>query len=131
MNPFEYINVIMEKKGKPESLSDYSIFIVNRGLSMIPNLVPIATYLSSQINITPEMHFDFLYNFLPKQKSYFKWVKQNKKVDEYLDFVIEYYGVSKKKALEYLRILTPENLEEIKSYFFFGGLEQKGKKKAT
>ena len=61
------------------------------------------------------MQYDFYINSLRPRRRFSPWTK--KKSLEYLDVVKEYYNCSYTKALEIIRILSIEQLEEIKDYY--------------
>ena len=65
--------------------------------------------------LTPETVFKFYYNFLPKKKTYFRYIKGKKqKTDsDIIDILSKHFECSKKTALEYLDLISKEYLKEI------------------
>ena len=73
------------------------------------------------------MHFDFLISLVDKKKRWNKWAKKTPLSK--LNIIQEYFSCNEKIALEYLTILTSEQIQEIESTFDTGGLSKKSKKK--
>ena len=111
MKPFDYISIINTKASKPDSFIGYDVFVTNRNFSNIPETL----FYANQINVDvdPEMNFDFYYHLLSKKKRYGKWFKKPKEINasaEALNIIMEYYMCSKDKALEIYEILECKNL---------------------
>jgi hypothetical protein len=76
-----------------------------------------------------DLYSQYLFYFysVNKKKRYGKWEKKQEKTDQLLD-VMKFYNVSEKKALEYIEILSEEQLQKIKDSLSTGGKVGKAKK---
>lgn len=120
LNPFDFIKSINEKtenmmEVSPDCEKDYVPFIVNRGLSYSPDTLLYA----NEINCVPladkRMQYDYLYYSVRKRKRFDKWIKPNEGDDELVDAVMQSYSVSRKRAMEYIRLLPQDRLDSIKA----------------
>lgn len=70
-----------------------------------------------------KMQFDFLLNTVrSKKRPFAKWVKQEKNDD--LACIKQVYRFSDEKAREALRLLTDENIQQLKEKTDIGGLRK-------
>ena len=91
----------------------YPHFIVNRALSQFPDTVLIANEINKYPSADNKLKYDFLLNMVkPYRRPFSKWAKRVEPVD--LEVVKLYYGYSDAKALEALRVLTPEQINSLK-----------------
>jgi len=123
MTPWEYIKAINETKEDiitdEQSEKDYIPFIVNRGLSYFPDTVQYANDMNRSPHLDKVMQFSYLKASVRKRKRFSKWVKAEK--HDNLQLVIDYYAVSKKKALTILSILTKTEINDLKCRTNKGG----------
>lgn len=71
--------------------------------------------------VTPKMHYDYLFSTIRKMKRPFvKWAKKTDSED--IQLIMEEYQISRQKALEYLTILTEDQIKEIRQSREKGGL---------
>jgi len=119
LTPFDFIKSINEKTGNmvninPEAERDYVPFIVNRGLSYSPDTI----FYANEMNCLPladkRMQYDYLYHSIRKRKRFDKWIKQEEQDNDLVDAVIIAYGVSRKRAIEYIRLLPKEGIEVLR-----------------
>jgi len=124
MTPFDFINAINQTKvdlfKEPLANKDYDAYIVNRGLSFFHDTVVQANVMNRYSFLPNEWQFRFLLNSIAKKKRFSKWAKKDK-ATESLKLVQEYFGYSSEKAKEALRILSDEQLNEIKLKLNKGG----------
>jgi hypothetical protein len=98
---------------------DYIPYIVNRMVAQYRDLVHIADAMNVSYDIPKEQQL-FIYNqIIPKKKRKALWT--NKKKDKNLEIIMEYYGISQDKAMEYYNILTKEQIEILSDYINSGG----------
>jgi len=91
----------------------YPAFVVNRALSQFADTVFFANAINYYPNLDNKLKYDFLLNTVkPYRRPFSKWAKKVETVD--LAVVKEYYGYSDAKALEALRILTPDQIDSLK-----------------
>lgn len=126
-NPFDYINNItmgrenMIRDGDNPAMleKDYPAFMANRGLSYFIDTIMYANDMNQHAAIPGIMQYEYLFYSVPKKKRFTKWSKPDKSEDVAL--VTEYYGYSKRRAEEALKLLTPEQLDQIRQTLDKGG----------
>lgn len=133
---FEHLSGIKEKKVKWNSLSDmdkktFSPFIINRWLSMNLDLLPIVNILQKYTIglLSARDVYKVYFDFLPKKKTFDKYVKgkgSGKYNKEMLSYLSQWYGVSKREVIDYLDILSKDDIVTILMKY---GLTEKESKK--
>ena len=124
MNLSEYLNSINHSKdnlmreGDEREEKSYAPFVINRCLSYFPDTILLVNSVNSIPNIDKRFHYEYLVHSVRKRKRWSKWLK--KEGDERIDWIKEFYGVSDKRAQEYLEILSDTQLEDIKSKTTYG-----------
>jgi hypothetical protein len=97
----------------------YSSFMVNRALSFHRDTVLWANEMNKFTNLDNKLKYDFLINIIRAQKRpYSKWHKKAQSCD--LSVVKEYYGYSDAKAEEALKILSDDQIAELKEQLYKG-----------
>jgi|SRR5687768_7975669 len=123
-SPFHYINSINNKEycwDDKFSPNEYKSYLVQLGFSNYSDTVLLANGLNIYTDCIPEkQQYDFLYHSISKRKRYGKWSKKDT-VAEDLEMVQEYFDISIQKAKETLRILSDEQLQEIRELINVGG----------
>tara|TARA_B000000557_G_scaffold232561_1_gene206552 strand:+ start:102 stop:479 length:378 start_codon:yes stop_codon:yes gene_type:complete len=123
MSPFEFLNAINFTKknvmSDPENEKYYNSFIINRSLSYFPDTVAIANEMNKYHHLDSRLQFSFLINIIRKRKRFSKWIKPE--IENDVEVVKEYYGYSNEKALQILPLLTPEQLNELRTKVRKGG----------
>mgnify|MGYP001211544477 FL=1 len=123
MNPFDYIKEI--NYGKNNIMVDdiaekqYNGFMVNRGLSYFRDTVLMANEMNKNHHLDSRLQFDFLINIVRKKKRFSKWNKPEVATD--LEIIKEYYGYSNQKARTALKLLSPDQITEIRKKVYRGG----------
>jgi hypothetical protein len=122
MTPFDFVNLVLHTK-KPEDeldFKDYAPFIINRSLSYHIDCVLYANEMNLWPNTDKDMQYQYLLNSIrPMKRKFAPW--QKSKNDENIDCIKTYFGYSNQKAKEALRILTDEQIAEIKRKTDKGG----------
>jgi hypothetical protein len=127
MSPFDYVNAILQNK-KPlivDELTekDYQPFLVNRSLSYHKDCIMYANEMNRRHFLDKKLQFDFLLNTVRSQKRPFaKWAKVEKNDD--LECIKQVYGFSDTKAREALRLLSNEQIQQLKEQTDIGGLRK-------
>ena len=128
MSPFDFVNQILQ--GKKQLIVDdltekeYNAFIVNRSLSYHKDCVLYANEMNRRHFIDKKMQNDFLLNTIRSQKRPFaKWVKSEKSDD--LECIKTVYGFSETKAREASRLLSNEQIQQLKEQTQTGGLNKR------
>jgi len=125
MTPFDFINAILVNKKnllKDDELStkDYAPFIINRGLSFHFDCVLYANEMNLYPGTDKDMQYQYLLNTIrPMKRKFQPWQKAEVLKD--IGCVKEYFGYSDEKAKDALRILSDEQLEQIRKHTDKGG----------
>lgn len=123
MELWDYLKAINDTKEDliidDETEKGYVPFIINRGLSYFPDTVLFANEMNQRHQLDKAMQFYYLKGGIRKRKRFSKWFK--KEEVENLDLVVRFYNVSKTKAAIMLKLLSKENIEEIKIQLNTGG----------
>ena len=99
---------------------DYTPFVVNRALSYHMDCVLYANEMNINNMLDKDMQYSYLLNTIrPMKRKFQAW--QKSEVDNNLECVKEYFGYSNQKAKEALRILSVEQIAEIKAKTNKGG----------
>jgi hypothetical protein len=125
--PFAYLNAINTTKvdlmtgseDDEQEEKEYVPFVVNRSLSYFPDTVLYANEMNLLPNLDKKLQFHYLINSIRPRKRYSKWVK--KLEDNDLSAVMEYYECNARKAETALRLLSPDQIEQIKLRLLKGG----------
>lgn len=127
MSPFDYVKEILQ--GKKQLITDeltekeYVAFIINRGLSYHIDCIMFANEMNMRHSIDKKLQNDFLINTIrSKKRPFAKWIKLEK--NENIELLKIYFKFSDSKAIEALKILTPEDIQEIKENITTGGLSK-------
>ena len=104
----------------PDTIKDYTPYIVNRCLSGHLDTVLFANQMNLYPNLDKDMQYQFFLNSLRKRKRFSPWLRKDK--IENLNIIKKYYGYSNEKALQALRLLTNEQLDYIKKRLETGGM---------
>lgn len=101
---------------------DYTPFVVNRSLSYHLDCI----LHVNELNLYPSLEKDMQYNYLlnsirPMKRKFQPWQKASKEKD--IECVKTYFGYSDQKAIEALRILTDDQIAEIRKRTDKGGVK--------
>ena len=124
-NPFDYVNSILQNKKNliVDELTEkeYQPFLVNRTLSYHKDCILYANEMNRRHLTDKKMQYDFFLNTIRSQKRPFaKWVKSEKSED--IECIKAIYGFSDTKAREALRLLSNEQIQQLKEQTDIGGL---------
>jgi hypothetical protein len=104
-------------------LKDYTPFVVNRALSNHIDCVLYANEINLHHQADKDMQYQYLLNSIrPMKRKFQPW--QKSQVDKNIDCVKEYFGFSNAKAKEALRILSDEQIADIKTKTDIGGVKK-------
>ena len=103
----------------PESEKNYPPFIINKCLGSFTDSILFANEMNKNSHLPKKLQYDFLINTLKPRKRFTPWIR--KQTLEELELVKQYFGYSQDKALQALRILTKDNINEIRKALDIGG----------
>lgn len=129
-SPFDYVNSVSSDKNNLMSGTendvmaekDYSAWLVNNALSYFPDTILHSNEMNRLHHLDNKMQYYYLLNILRPKKRFSKWAK--KTVDSDLDAISSYYGYNKNKARDVLKLLSPDQLEQIKQELDKGGIKK-------
>jgi hypothetical protein len=129
-SPFEFMTAVSETKKdmiaqEPEVAKDYVAYIINRGFGFFPDTVLHANEMNIHSCIPDTAQFYYYMGSLRKRKRFSKWHKLEKNDD--IVMVQKLYGVRPEIAKQYLKLLTEQNLSDLRTLSETG--EQKPTKK--
>ena len=115
MNPFDIVGSVSNTKTRvisSDNEKEYSAFMVNRALSYYPDTILHAQEMNVNHHLDGLLQYDYYLNSLRKKKRFSKWFKPEKSAE--IDAVMRKYQCSYRKALEITRVLSKDQLSEIK-----------------
>ena len=127
MNPFDYVNAILQNKKQliVDEITEkkYVPFLVNRSLSYHKDCIMYANEMNRRHFLDKKLQNDFLLNTVRSQKRPFaKWAKVEKNDD--LECIKLIYNFSDSKARDARRLLSKEQIQELKEKTDTGGLRK-------
>ena len=126
-SPFDYVNEILYGKKNlivdAVTEKDYNPFIVNRALSYHYDCVLFANEMNRRHFLDKKMQNSFLINTIRSRKRPFaKWVKSEKSED--IECIKKYFNYSDQKAQDALRLLSEDQIQQLKEKTEVGGLRK-------
>jgi hypothetical protein len=104
-------------------LKDYNPFVVNRALSFHKDCILYVNEMNKHHIIDRDFQYQYLLNTIrPMKRKFQPW--QKSEVDKNIECVKEYFGFSNSKAKEALRILSDEQIADIKIKTDKGGVKK-------
>jgi NACalpha-BTF3-like transcription factor len=97
----------------------YNAFMINRGLSYFFDTAVLANEMNRNSFLDNRLQYDFLRQIVRKKKRFSKWLKSESV--ENIEIVMEYYGYSREKATQALKILKNQEIEYIRNKLKKGG----------
>jgi|TARA_R110000803_G_scaffold43966_1_gene93333 hypothetical protein len=120
---FEHLSGIKEKKTPWDSLSvmdkkTFEPYMVNRFLSMNMGLLELVNELQMYTigQLSPKEVYKLYLDVLPKKRSFDKYIKPSggsKYNENVLTYLAKYFEVSQREVMEYVDILSKEEVTEI------------------
>lgn len=98
---------------------NYPPFIINKCMSHHMDTVMFANEMNMYSGLDKKLQYDFFINIVRTRKRFSPWGKKEKVKD--IELVKEFYGYSTEKAAQALRILSPTQLDVIRSKLNKGG----------
>ena len=120
----DYLNSINQTKEylmdeDPGWEKNYPSFVINKCMSQHMDTVMIANEMNQYPGLDKKLQYDFFINIVRPRKRFSPWGKKQKVKD--LELVKEFYGYSTEKAMQAIRILSPDQLEIIRDKLNKGG----------
>ena len=120
----DYLNTINQTKQylmdeDPGWEKNYPAYVINKCMSQHMDTIMYANEMNQYQGLDKKLQYEFFINIVRPRKRFYPWGKKQKVKD--LELVKQYYGYSTEKALQALRILSPEQLEIIRDKLNKGG----------
>jgi len=123
MNLTEYLNSINYSKKNlmvdSDSEKAYTPYVVNRCLSYFPDTLLHANEMNRLNFLDKKVQYNYYLGSVRSRKRFSKWLKKEESKD--IELIKQYYGYSDKKARETLRILSEQDIKNIKKELDIGG----------
>ena len=127
MNPFEYVNAINTSKkdlirgSENPDLAEkqYVPYMVNKSLSYFVDTIMYSNEMNKVSHIDGILQNDYYLNSIRSAKRFSKWAKREENSD--VDCIQEYYKVGYQRALEISKVLSREQIDQIKIRIIKGG----------
>lgn len=121
LSPFDYANTINKKTEHLTVDKNFQTFIINKLYSNTQDSVFYANEANMfTSNMTEQMVYDFYWHGLPKATRYGKWFKAEKDDNpEVIEYVMNYFNYSRKKAILAIENFDAETLEAIQEDIFY------------
>ena len=121
MKPFDYVNSInFTKKNLMRNTAndelaekDYVPFLTNKSLSYFTDTLLYANEMNRYHFLDNKLQYEFYLNSIRKKKRFAKWAKADN--NDELNMISEYYKISLPKAKDALKILSPEQKQDIRN----------------
>jgi hypothetical protein len=127
MTLFDHINNLIYKNKKWEDFTEeecksFNVYMINKFISMKPEYTDVVNQIQHYTgDLSAQTIFNFYYNLLPKKKTYFKYIKGNKvEIDQNIvDILCLHFECGEKHILEYMNLLSSEQIKEILNKYGF------------
>jgi hypothetical protein len=119
-NIFDWLNEITLHKTPAEEFADkdwenFNSYMVHRFISMNVYYTELANYAQSLMPNNKKQIYNFYKEMLPRRKSFFKYIKTNKKQPnkELLEKMTSYFEIGSSDASTYIELMTKEDMTGI------------------
>lgn len=123
-NPFDFIKSINKHEYfLTDSLTEteYNPYVTNIAFSMFEDTLFLANEMNKHTHLPKKMQYDFYFYSVKPRNRYKPWSKKDKNFDD-IKLIAEIYKYDFRKARDVLRVLTDEQLEDLrKNYNNKGG----------
>ena len=117
-SPFDIVKSI-NKKNRLHDLSGYNPFLTNRAFAYHMDTVLYAEEMNQYSELSPDLQYDFYYYAVRKGDRFGFPAKPQE--EHHIELVMEYFSISKQKAVDALRLLTLDDINDIISITDKGG----------
>lgn len=124
--PFDFIKDLSKEKTNllekdyGTNNPDYNQFMINKGFSYFSDTILHADQMNSLPQLENLMHNKYYLEALPSRNRFSKWHKPSK--DEDITVIQQVYKCGKRRAMEYLLILSKEQMSDLRKKCETGGV---------
>jgi len=116
---FDFVGSISETKKyifDEDTKSVYNAFMINKAMMQHLDTILLANEANKMQGLSDEMHHDFLFYAIEPKRRYGKWAKkQEADQQDIINYLQEHYHINNERALEYLNLLSDEDIEIIET----------------
>ena len=137
---FQYMNAVNRTTNRDiirtaddpaDAEKNYNPYLTNKGFSMYVDTVLAANEMNLRPHISNKMQYSYYINTIrPSKDRYSKWPKKEKLSND-MKVVMEFYNVGHRKAQEFLKVLTKEQVNLIRKRLIKGGISNELRSKST
>ena len=91
---------------------EYIPFLVNKSLSYFPDTLFHSNEMNLHYHLPKQMQYDYLMYQIRPRKRFSKWLKKDN--DKDVEYIMKYYNISNKRAIEYKSLLTKPQIQKIR-----------------
>lgn len=120
MSPYQFVDILTVSKRSWVDLSAaekkaFTPYMVNRFLSMNPELIELVNFMQLHTNIPPQQVYQLYSGFLPSQKMYHKYIKKTKEDtnETLLRILAGIYKISQHEISEYFHLIPQEKIKKL------------------
>ena len=132
-SPFDIVKAVNAKNDVRDSEGfnkAYTPFIVNKAMANHQQTVLFANEMNQRAHLDKDQQYDFYFHGVPKNpKRFGKWRKKTN--EDHVELIQSHYRVNTQRAEQYLKILTPDQIQEIEALYYEGGRAGGGKKRKS
>lgn len=118
---FDFLKAISDTKEELFELEDfdrkYPPFMINRFLSVSQDTLFFANIISQFPDLPKKLQYAFYHYGIDKKKRYFQYAGKGKDNTKHLKDIVRYYCCSKEQGMEYLELLSKEQIQNIGSLY--------------
>ena len=122
ISPFDITNHLYNKTPLEFEIKVFNPWMINKALSFNLDTILIANECNKYYRLDKQLQYDFLYHIIPKGKRYGKWIKKVA-AEEDINILTAYYNINKQVAMDYLALLTEEQMDIIRIKMRKGGVK--------
>ena len=100
---------------EPGMMKSYNQYMINKFVSMDDRFLMIVDVLNQMQDLPDKIHYDMLFNYLPKEYVHFAYIgNKNKKAEmDKIKIVASYYRVPLTEAEDFMSMIPEEILDEL------------------
>jgi hypothetical protein len=121
INLFDFLKSVSETKEELYEYQyfekDYPPFMINRFLSASQDTLFFAYIMSQFDHLPKKLQYSFYLLGIDKKKRYFQYSGKGKDKSKDLKTIVEYYQCSKEQGMEYLKLLSEDQIKQINKIY--------------
>lgn len=114
---FDFVGDISQKKTyllDDDTNSVYTQFMVNKAFSQHIDTIMLASEMNKRPSLNNEMHHDFMFYAIDSKSRFGKWAKKQEGDADLIKYLKEEYDINNEHALEYAKLLSEDDIKDIK-----------------